>query len=151
VQDLPGITVEIDGAEARALVPGLVIETSKEVSRLQISGSELPPDEPGPAPGGLPVLFLNPEVSMTVGKASAQVGHATMILASLLEPEDLASWAARDYRCAVRTPTVAQWKDLHPGNDPAGAWRRRGVIAVRDAGFTEVDPGTVTVLAQWRG
>jgi peptidyl-tRNA hydrolase len=149
VQELPGITVEIDGAEARALVPALVIETPKEVGRLQISGSELPPDEPGPAPDGLPVLFLNPEVSMTVGKASAQVGHATMILASLLAPDELAAWAARDYRCAVRTPTVAHWKDLHPGNDPAGAWQRRGVVAVRDAGFTEVDPGTVTVLAQW--
>jgi peptidyl-tRNA hydrolase len=49
----------------------------------------------------------------------------------------------------VRTPTVAQWKDLHAGDDPAGAWQRRGVVAVRDAGFTEVDPGTVTVLAQW--
>ncbi|MDT7728343.1 MAG: hypothetical protein QOI21_4919 [Actinomycetota bacterium] len=149
VQELPGITVEVDGAEARALVPGLVIETPKEVSRLQISGSELPPDEPGPAPDGLPLLFLNPEVSMTVGKASAQVGHATMILGSLLGPDELGAWAAKDYRCAVRTPAVAQWKELHPGNDPAGAWQQRGVVAVRDAGFTEVDPGTVTVLAQW--
>jgi peptidyl-tRNA hydrolase len=149
VQDLPGITVEIDGAEARALVPGLVVETPKEVSKLQISGSELPADEPGPAPDGVPVLFLNPEVTMTVGKAAAQVGHATMILASLLEPAELAAWSARGYRCAVRTPSVAHWKTLHPGDDPAGAWRQRGVVAVRDAGFTEVDPGTVTVLAQW--
>jgi peptidyl-tRNA hydrolase len=149
VQDLPGVTVNIDGAEARALVPGRVVDAPKEVARLQISGSELPPDEPGPAPEGLPWLLVNPEVSMTVGKAAAQVGHATMILASLLEPADLAAWTARDYRCAVRTPTVAQWKDLHAGGDPAGAWQRRGVVAVRDAGFTEVDPGTVTVLAQW--
>jgi peptidyl-tRNA hydrolase len=149
VQGLPGVTVSVDGAEARALVPGLVVDTPKEVARLQISGSELPPDEPGPAPEGLPSLLLNPEVAMTVGKAAAQVGHAMMILASLLDPEDLATWAARDYRCAVRTPTVTRWKDLHPGHDPAGAWQRRRVIAVRDAGFTEVDPGTVTVLAQW--
>jgi peptidyl-tRNA hydrolase len=149
VQDLPGSTVEIDGAEARALVPGLVVETPKEVGKLQISGSELPPDEPGPAPDGVPVLFLNPGIAMTVGKAAAQVGHATMILASLLGTAELAVWAARDYRCAVRTPSVAQWKVRHPGDDPAGAWQRRGVVAVRDAGFTEVDPGTVTVLAQW--
>jgi peptidyl-tRNA hydrolase len=148
VQDLPGITVDIDGAEARALVPGLVVETPKEVSKLQISGSELPPDEPGPAPDGVPVLFLNPEVAMTVGKVAAQVGHATMILASVLEAAELSAWSARGYRCAVRTPSVARWKGLHPGDDPAGAWRQRGVVAVRDAGFTEVDPGTVTVLAQ---
>jgi peptidyl-tRNA hydrolase len=148
VQALPGITVEVDGAEARALVPGLVVETPKEVSRLQISGSELPPDTPGPAPSGVPLLLLNPEVAMTVGKASAQVGHATMILASLLGEAELAAWAARGYRVAVRTPSLAKWKELCPVDDPAAGWRENRVVAVRDAGFTEVDPGTITVLAQ---
>ena len=149
VQDLPGITVEIDGAEARALVPGLVAEAPKEVSRLQISGSELPPDEPGPVPDGVPLLLLNPHTPMTVGKAAAQVGHATMILAALLDDGQRAAWAARGYRTAVRQASVARWKELHPGDDPEGAWRRDRVVAVRDAGFTEVDPGTITVLAQW--
>ncbi|MFD8493462.1 peptidyl-tRNA hydrolase [Amycolatopsis sp. NPDC059657] len=149
VQALPGVTVTVDGAEARALVPGLVVEAPKEVSRLQISGSELPADEPGPVPDGVPVLWLNPEVPMTVGKAAAQVGHATMILASLLDAAQIEAWASSGYRCAVRTPSVALWKELHPGGDPASAWRQRRVIAVRDAGFTEVDPGTVTVLGQW--
>ncbi|HKN53580.1 MAG TPA: peptidyl-tRNA hydrolase [Amycolatopsis sp.] len=150
VQDLPGITVDVDGAEVRALVPGLVAETPKEVARLQISGSELPADEPGAAPSGVPLLLLNPRVPMTVGKAAAQVGHATMILAALLDDEQLAGWAAQGYRTAVRTASVAQWKELQPGDDPEGAWRRDRVIAVRDAGFTEVDPGTITVLARWR-
>lgn len=149
VQDLPGITVDVDGAEARALVPSRLVDTPREIARLQISGSELPPDEPGPAPAGLPLLLLNPEVSMTVGKAAAQVGHATMILGSLLRPAELVDWAARGYRCAVRTPGVAEWKGLHPGADPADAWRRHRLVAVRDAGFTEVAPGTVTVLARW--
>ncbi|WP_158888299.1 peptidyl-tRNA hydrolase [Amycolatopsis anabasis] len=145
----PGITVTADGAQARALVPSRVVDTPKEISRLQISGSELPPDEPGPPSSGVPLLLLNPEVSMTVGKAAAQVGHGTMMLAALLDAGDLAAWGERDYRCAVRIPTVGQWKDLHPGDDPAGAWRDRRVVAVRDAGYTEVDPGTVTVLARW--
>ncbi|MEV0071168.1 MULTISPECIES: peptidyl-tRNA hydrolase [unclassified Amycolatopsis] len=149
VLDLPGITVEVDGAEVRALVPGLVSETPKEVSRLQISGSELPPDTPGPAPEGVPLLLLNPEVPMTVGKASAQVGHGTMILASLLSEAELAAWAAQDYRVAVRTPSPARWKELCPVDDPEAGWREDRVIAVRDAGFTEVDPGTITVLAQY--
>ncbi|WP_414939286.1 peptidyl-tRNA hydrolase [Amycolatopsis sp. cmx-11-51] len=148
VQELPGVTVEVDGAEARALLPGRVVETPKEVSRLQISGSELPADEPGPAPDGVPRLLLNPEVPMTVGKGSAQVGHATMILASLLDEAELTAWAETGFRCSVRTPPVATWKALCPIEDPEGSWRRDGVVAVRDAGFTEVDPGTVTVLAQ---
>ncbi|AIJ21494.1 peptidyl-tRNA hydrolase [Amycolatopsis methanolica] len=149
-QDFPGVTVSVEGAEVRALVPGRVVDVPKEISRLQISGSDLPPDEPGPAPDDLPLLLLNPEVAMTVGKAAAQVGHGTMILASLLGDDELAAWAERGYACAVRTATVDQWKQLHPGDDPAAAWRERRVVAVRDAGFTEVDPGTVTVLAQWR-
>ncbi|MCG3751410.1 MULTISPECIES: peptidyl-tRNA hydrolase [unclassified Amycolatopsis] len=151
VLDQPGITIEVDGAQARALVPGLVREAPKEVSRLQISGSELPADTPGPAPADVPLVMLNPDVPMTVGKASAQVGHATMILAALLPDDELAAWAAKDYRVAVRTPSPARWKELCPVEDPEAGWRDNRVIAVRDAGFTEVDPGTITVLAQQPG
>ncbi|RSM89511.1 peptidyl-tRNA hydrolase [Kibdelosporangium aridum] len=149
-QAFPGVTVEVDGAEARALVPGLVVETPKEISRLQISGSELPADEPGQIPDGVPVLWLNPDVPLTAGKAAAQVGHASMLLAALLDESDIKAWTENGFRCAVRTPAKDQWATLHPGNDPGAAWRDHRVIAVRDAGFTEVDPGTVTVLAQWR-
>lgn len=148
VQSLPGLTATVDGAEVRALVPGLVTELPKVVSRLQISGSDLPPDEPGTPPPGRPVLWLNPEVPMTVGKAAAQVGHATMLLAAALEPPRLQQWAADGYRCAVRTPWARRWQELLPGPDPAAAWRERRVVAVRDAGFTEIPPGTITVLAQ---
>lgn len=148
VQSEPGLTVEVDGAEVRALVPGLVSEVPKVVSRLQISGSDLPDDDPAPPPDGVPVLWVNPGVEMTVGKAAAQVGHGTMLLAAALEPERLHDWAADGYRCAVRTPTAQRWRELLPGPDPAAAWRGQGVVAVRDAGFTEIAPGTITVLAQ---
>jgi peptidyl-tRNA hydrolase len=153
VGELPGRTVSVAGAEVRALVPGLVADTPKVVSRLQITGTDLPDDDPVAVPVGVPVLWLNPHVPLTTGKAAAQVGHATMLLAALLHADrrdaDLAWWSTVDYRCAVRVATKSDWHALHPADDPATAWRTRAVVAVRDAGFTEIAPGTFTVLATW--
>ncbi len=155
VQSLPGVTVTVGNAQVRAFVPMRVADMPKELTRLQISGSELEADEPGALPSGRPRLWLNPHVDMSAGKSAAQVGHATMIMAALLHGDgrdaDLERWAEDGFRCAVGTPDASRWRDLHPGNHPEAAWRERGVAAVRDAGFTEIDPGTITVLAQWSG
>ena len=153
VTDLPGITVEHRGAQVRALVPRPVADTPRTVTRLQVGGTDVPPDDPGPPPDGVPVLWLAPQPAMTTGKAAAQVGHASMLLAALLAAGDRAveldHWAAGGYRCAVRTASTQQWANLVAGEQPERAWRKRGMLVVRDAGFTEVAPGTVTVAAQW--
>ena len=50
VQELPGVTVTVGGAQARALLPGPVDDVPKVVARLQIGGTDLPDDDPGPPP-----------------------------------------------------------------------------------------------------
>ena len=55
--------------------------------------------------------------------------------------EQARAWAATGYRCAVRDADVGLWEEL-----TIEVVRARA-IAVRDAGFTEVAPGSMTVIA----
>ncbi|MET0187986.1 MAG: peptidyl-tRNA hydrolase [Pseudonocardia sediminis] len=135
VQELPGVTVGEGTVQARALLPGPVDDVPKTVSRLQIGGTDLEADAPGPPPEDRPLIVLNPYVEMSVGKAAAQVGHASMILAAVR------GWTSAP-EFAVRDTTRAEWDALLTEVE-AGS-----VVAVRDAGFTEVDPGTVTCIAR---
>jgi peptidyl-tRNA hydrolase len=144
------MTVEVasagGAAQARALLPALVVDTPREVSRLQISGTELPADLPPPPPDGVPVIWLNPAVELTVGKAAAQVGHATMLLAAALPDEALERWRAGGLGCAVRPASPERWTRLRAAGLLEGG---RVTVLVRDAGFTEIAPGTVTCAARW--
>ena len=53
-------------------------------------GTDLPFDEPGPPADGVPVVWLNPTLELSLGKAAAQVGHASMLLAASLSSDSLA-------------------------------------------------------------
>jgi peptidyl-tRNA hydrolase len=138
VQELPGVTWEVDGAQARALLPGPVDEVPKAVSRLQIGGTDLEPDQPGPPPAGVPVIWVNDALEMSVGKAAAQVGHASMLYAA-------ARGLTRVPALAVRDADTARWEQLCAAVD------RGEAVAVRDAGFTEVAPGTITCITRVAG
>jgi len=135
VQELPGVTWEVDGAQARALLPGPVDDVPRVVSRLQIGGTELEPDAPGPSAAGDPVIWVNAGLNLTVGKAAAQVGHASMLYAA-------ARGLTSVPRFAVRDADGDRWAQL------CAAVGRGEAVAVRDAGFTEVAPGTITCIAR---
>ncbi len=136
-----GVTVEHAGAQARALVPGAVGDIDSRIRKLQIGGTDLEHDAPGPIDSDIPVLWVNAELGMTVGKAAAQVGHASMLLAGALPVRQVYTWSLRGYRCAVRDAEPEQWSSL------CDRVRRGSATAVRDAGFTEVAPGSMTVIA----
>ncbi|MDO3645798.1 aminoacyl-tRNA hydrolase [Nocardia mangyaensis] len=139
--EVEGVTIEVDGAQARAFVPGPIGATDPRIRKLQIGGTDLAHDDPGPPDPELPVLWVNAALEMSVGKAAAQVGHASMLLAGMLPVAAVAAWADREFRCAVRDADERQWAQL---SAEVAAGR---AVAVRDAGFTEVAPGSMTVIA----
>lgn len=170
--DLPGRTLSDAGTEIRVLLPGLVGELDKRVGKLQVGGTDLPVDEPaaGPVdaadavgtgavgaaelrahPGAL-LLWVPTDPPMTAGKQMAQTGHAGMIAAALLadsDQETLRRWYSAGCPARVRRLPPEAYQALGEQlAEPRAAWDRSRLLAVRDAGFTEIAPGTVTVLAR---
>jgi peptidyl-tRNA hydrolase len=152
VEALPGITVhstrtgdEAAGdavpappAEVRVFPPVPLDDVPKDLAKLQVTGTDFEdPDElPEPEPG-LPVLWINPALKMSSGKAMAQCGHAAHLAWWDLSAAARKEWAVTDFALAVRTATPEHWQDL----------LRSGLPVVQDAGFTEVAPGSRTVIA----
>lgn len=134
VQALPGVTV----GSVRAFVPSAVSEVPHELAKLQIRGTDLPADE-GPLPFDptAPTIVVDASLEMTAGKAAAQVGHASMLYAAARPEGEVREWAAAG--CPLNVREV-------PADVFAACAAHPGAVPVRDAGFTEVAPGSMTVL-----
>jgi peptidyl-tRNA hydrolase len=135
---LPGITVALRSAEIRVYPPVPVDEWPADLARLQVSGTDLDdPRAPEQPAAGTPVLWMNPELPMTAGKAMAQAGHGAQLAWWGLSPRSRSEWQDRDFDLAVRVAGKRQWAELLAS----------GLPVVTDGGFTEVAPGSATVVA----
>ncbi|CAM5343472.1 peptidyl-tRNA hydrolase [Streptomyces aurantiogriseus] len=135
---LPGITVTGKAAEVRVFPPVPLDGWPKDLAKLQVSGTDLDDPEPSaPADPGVPVLWMSPEVEMSAGKAMAQAGHGAQLAWWELSDEERAAWREAGFPLAVRTAEPQRWRELTTS----------GLPLVRDAGFTEIAPGSCTVVA----
>jgi peptidyl-tRNA hydrolase len=135
---LPGVTVTGRTAEVRVFPPVPLDGWPRDLARLQVSGTELDDPEPVPTPAdGAPVLWMSPEVEMSAGKAMAQAGHGAQLAWWELGAAERAAWREAGFPLAVRTPSAERWAELTAS----------GLPVVRDAGFTEIAPGSCTVVA----
>ncbi|UXY30615.1 aminoacyl-tRNA hydrolase [Streptomyces sp. HUAS TT20] len=135
---LPGITVTGESAQIRVFPPVPLDGWPKDLAKLQVSGTDLDDPEPPAGPDrARPVLWMNPELDMSAGKAMAQVGHGAQLAWWELSDEDRAAWRDTGFPLSVRTADPAEWPRLTDS----------GLPLVRDAGFTEIAPGSCTVVA----
>lgn len=134
VQALPGVTV----GSVRAFVPSAVSEVPHAISKLQIKGTEIESGEELPLDAEAPLIALNASLHMSAGKAAAQAGHASMLLAAARDAAWAQRWAEAGFPLGVRELPREEFAELAT---------RPEAVAVRDAGFTEVAPGSTTAIA----
>lgn len=135
---LPGITVTGETAEVRVFPPVPLDAVPKDLAKLQVTGTDFEdPDGLAVPEPEIPVLWINPGLTMSSGKAMAQCGHAAHLAWLALSAAGRKEWVAADFALAVRTATHGRWRELLTS----------GLPVVQDAGFTEVAPGSRTVIA----
>ncbi|WP_343947536.1 peptidyl-tRNA hydrolase [Nonomuraea longicatena] len=137
VLDLPGRTIEHGTAQVRVHPPVPLDGWPKDLSRLQVSGTDLADTRP-PGPPLPVVLWENPGLAMTAGKAMAQAGHAAQLAWWASRPAERAAWYEAGLPLSVRTADKERFADLES----------RPLPVVRDAGFTEIAAGSVTFVAE---
>ena len=109
-------------------------DTPELIRGMQVSGLELDDhDQPCDLNEQRPVVWLNPHVRMTTGKAMAQAGHAAILAWEGANERARLEWLLSDLRVSVRTAPVPLWRSL----------LEKGPL-VTDGGYTEVTPGSVT-------
>jgi peptidyl-tRNA hydrolase len=140
-QDIPGLTIRHGTALVRAFVPGVMDDAPRALAKLQIQSTPL--DEPDPIdhldPPTAPTLTiaLNPHVNMSWGKRGAQVGHAAQRGWEEFDRIDRLDWNAAGRRVNVVRPVPDLWHEFLDG----------ATTTIRDGGFTEIEPGTLTAAA----
>ena len=142
-QTFAGVTVQHRGAVVRALVPGPTDAVDPHIAHLQLQGLDLSDPAPRTDIQGAPVVVsITPEPKLTTGKAAAAAAHAAQLAWLQLSQTHSGLyqvWESSGFEVSVEQPGKARFWELV----------QTAPVAVVDAGFTEIAPGTATSTARW--
>ena len=139
VQALPGVTLDRGGAEVRAFVPMPTDALPPELSKLQVAGLDLPAGQTTPSTPDVLKIAVTPHVTMSALKAAVQVAHAAQLARTDMSANELYRWRQTGFEVRLIRPDAVNW----------ARWVATARVTVRDAGFTEIPPGTRTTIARW--
>ncbi|MCQ2001347.1 peptidyl-tRNA hydrolase [Arthrobacter zhaoxinii] len=136
--EAPSGSVTVGRAQAIAFEPVTYEQMPKNLAKLQVSGTQLPDEEPAAWPENAPEIVLNADLDMSTGKASAQAAHALLSWYLQLDPAARHAWQEAGEPAGVRFTTGGQFAELaaRPGAGPL----------IVDAGMTEIAPDTATAF-----
>lgn len=144
-QESDGVTVQRDGAEVRAFVPGPLDQAPEALAKLQIQSTPLDDIErcdvvttTRPAATTL-FIAVTPCFDMSWGKQAAQCAHAGQWAWMRSDHDTVTRWDAADRPISIVHPTEELWASL---TDTAP-------IQIHDGGFTEIPAGTKSAIAWW--
>lgn len=144
--EVPSMLVTRNGVQVRIFQPCPTDEVPKVVSRCRLGGFELTDTVDaliGAADrdplGAVPVVSLSADPVLSTGKAAAAAAHAAQLAYMAMGEQRRDLWREAGFAVALELPGVERWSE-RVASAP---------VVVRDAGFTEVDPSTVTATAIW--
>lgn len=89
------------------------------------------------------VIVVRDDLDIGIGKLAAQVAHAAIKAADAADPDDRRRWKADGQaKVVLRAADQAELESLKADADALGL----PTAIIRDAGRTQLDPGTVTTL-----
>jgi peptidyl-tRNA hydrolase len=128
--------VALGQAVAVGCVPMTYDEMPEELRKLQVA--ELERERTGDWGSNIrgPLVSINGAVEMSTGKTAAQVAHG--LFAFMLKRSETYRdlWRADDMPIRVEVADELRWKMATAA----------AVVSITDAGFTEIEPGTSTVV-----
>lgn len=129
-------TVMVGEVEALGFIPMAYEDMPQPVTKMQVANLDRPKSELWIRHAEGPTVWINEDAGMTTGKTAAQAAHGLFAWLLRQSESDRASWLAEGMPATIMSV---------PG-DAFSAVATEAVVNICDAGFTEVEPGTETVV-----